>query len=370
MTDAPPAPVPLSGHGVAGAVAATPSQRLAALLEAAPDRRAAVLGSGRPLAVATADLVTYPLATRHHLGNLWLLAPPLVWVTLRMLVIQWDDDQGRCRTLLWNPVDHQLSRPRPGVRLPGMGLVPGASTVHGTVVGHLRALGLDPSDVDYVAFDHLQRRDLRRLLGTDRPAADIGAPDGPLPGWLPRARLVVHRTELDAARRPHPARRGHYLPRAFESLRQERVEVVDGDVLLGPGVALLAMPGLTSGQASLAIHTDQGLWVASANGIVVDCWQPASSRVHGLARLTAEDDHQVVLPAAAAELATWQHDAMLVERALADRHPRAPFPQCLPSTELADHPLNGRLRAAHRYGVLSHGRLRGGTVLPDRELAV
>lgn len=355
--------------GADAAAAPSPAARLRALLDAAPARRAAIVGSGRTVAVTSLDLVTFPVATATHLGSLGPLTPPLVWVTARMLLVQWTHPDGTPRTLLWNPIDHEHPRLRAGLGLTAVAALPAATVRHGRVPGHLRALGVDAADVDYVAFDHLQQRDLRRLLGTTGPAPDLGVHDEPVTGWLPRARLLVHRTEWEAACNPHPARADHYLATALAALPQQRIEAFDCDVLVGPGVALLALPGLTAGQVSLAVNTDQGLWIVSANGIAVDCWDPAASRVPALARHARDARDRVVLPAARAELATWQHDAMLLERAIADRNARAPFPQILPAAEVADHPFNWRLRAAYRYGAVTHGQPRGGRVVPATEEA-
>lgn len=341
--------------------------RLTAIREAAPALVETIAASGLPAAVATADLVTAPHATRSALGRATTATAPVLWLTRRMLVVQWDDADGAARTLLWCPTDHErLDRTPAAGRLVTAARRPGATlaTRHGSVPGHLRALGIDPVDVDYVAFDHLHGQDLRRLLGTTRPAPDVGAVDEPVEPWLPRAVLVTQRAEWDGLASPHPLQAPWYQPETFADLPADRLLAVDGDALLGPGVAVVATPGHSPGHHSLVLHTDQGLWVASANGVAADCWAPAVSRLPGVRRWAATWGHEVVLGSSTRGDGTAQYDGMVLEAALADTEPGGRFPQVLPSAELTAHRLAPRLVPTHPVEAITHGRVRGGEVAP------
>jgi hypothetical protein len=331
---------------------------LARVDEAATLIRERLTASGRPAGVATAPLLTHPFPTALGLGA----APrsPASWlsVTVRMLVVQWRDADDRMRTLLWEPWDHERSPALPDAYL-GRRRGPARTEVHGTVVGHLRALGLAPEDVDFVAFASLRGLDLRRLLGTTGPASDLGSPDRPVAPWLPRARLLVGGAEWEALEHLHPTQRPWYQLPTFAALPTDRVQPVDGDVLVGPGVALLATPGRTSGHVSLALHTDGGVWVCSSNGIAPEAWAPHVSRMPGVRAWAVSWGREVLPRADDAVASTVQYDSMVLERRVADTSPLAPLPQCLPTAELTAHRLSPGLAPTHAHRSITHGWVRG-----------
>ena len=109
-------------------------------------------------------------------------------ITNRMIVVRWRDEGGKTRTLLFEPTDLDLARNAPfyvkvAEKTPAM-VQRLVYKEHGTVETHLKALGLRPEDVDYLTFDHLHTQDVRRLVGTRGPAADL-SPDGPVPARFP-----------------------------------------------------------------------------------------------------------------------------------------------------------------------------------------
>lgn len=343
-----------------------PGAELAALREAAPELKRDVVASGEPAAVATCDLVTLPYPTRFGLWRAATSPAPFLWITNRMLVVQWDDPDGTARTLLWEPSDHErgdrtpyFARLRARTPLPERVL----ATRHGTVLGHLRALGIDPAEVDYLAFDHLHTQDVRRLVGTTRPAPDLDAPHDPVAPWFPNARLVTQAREWEALRHLHPLQAPWYQPETYLDLPVERLLHVDGDVHLGPGVAIVATPGHTAGNQTLVLNTASGVWTSSENGIAAECWHPAASRIPGVRRWAREWGQEAVLNANTIEFAAWQYDSMVVEALLADRTEDGVFPQCFPSSELTAHTLSPLTAPTHHHGSITHGRVRGGAVL-------
>ncbi len=335
---------------------------LVALLDAAPQLRRDIVDSGSPLGVARRDLATWSYPTSFAFGGAVRTPMPSVRLLSRMLVVQWADPQGVTRTLLWEPADHERAgfTPYYARRRAGLGRSgPARTVVHGTVPGHLRALGIDPGDVDYLAFAHLQTQDVRRLLGTTAPAPDLADHDTPLEGWFPNATLLVARQEWEALARLHPLQAPWYQPRTFTSLPGDRVGLLDGDRLLGPGVALIATPGRTGGHTSLVLATEAGVWVCSGNGVAADAWAPRASRLPGLRAWSLSWGQEVAPVTDGSEFAAWQYDAMMLEGALADPVPSAPFPQCLPTAELAAGRRSPGLGAAHRQPGPSHGRIHG-----------
>ncbi len=347
-----------------------PGIALAALKEAVPDFRARIIESGRPTGVTTCDLITLPYPTRFGLWRAAISPAPFLWITNRMLVVQWVDPDGTPRTLLWEASDHERGEYTPYfARLRARSPLPDwvLTSVHGTVLGHLRVLGIDPADVDYLAFDHLHTQDVRRLVGTTRPAPDLGSPSSPVEPWFPNATLITQVREWEAIRHLHPLQAPWYQPETYLDLPHDRLLVVDGDVLLGPGVALMESPGHTAGNMSLVLHTDRGLWTSSENGVAAECWAPETSRIPGVRRWSAEWGQKVILNANTIEFAAWQYDSMIVESMVADPAEGGPFPQCFPSSELTPNRLAPGVGPTFRHHRIEHGDVHGGRVV--RELS-
>jgi hypothetical protein len=342
-----------------------PGAELGAIREAAPEVRRVLQESGTPEAVTTCDLITLPYPTRFGLFRAGRSPAPFLWFTNRMLVIQWTDPDGTPRTLLWEPSDHERGEFTPyyaGLteRMP----IPHGlskrllSRTHGTVLGHLRALGIDPADVDYLAFDHLHTQDVRRHLGTRRPAPDLGSPDEPLGGWFPNAKLITQVHEWETIRNIHPLQAPWYQPETYDDLRPESLLFIDGDVLVGPGVGFLFTPGHTAGNMSLVLHTDEGIWVSSENGIAAESWMPGASRIPGVCGWAREWGHEVILNANTLEFTAWQYDSMVAERLVADPTPDGDFRQTFPSSELTGHPFSPLTKPTYVHGAIRHGSVR------------
>lgn len=325
-----------------------PGARHAALRDAAPELAAEVAASGQPTGIFTADLAMSVHRTEDVLSGVARSPAPTVRLAHRMLVVQWDAG-GRTRTLLWCPDD-------------AASIGPGTRRL-GSVAGHLRALGVDPAHVDLVVVPDLRHRDLRPLLGTTGPAPDLGAHDGPVPGLLPHAQLLVASREWSTAASPHPLELHSYRMAALRQLPGDRVVTTDDDLLLGPGVALVHTPGRTPGTVSLVLQAVGGPWVASANAVAAECWTPRASRIAGLRHRAVEDLREVVGHRAPASDVAAHHDAMVVERRLAAPSDDAPFPRCFPVAELLAHRLSPGVRPSHVHGRVSHGLVRGDLVV-------
>ena len=93
---------------------------------------------------------------------------------------------------------------------------------------------------------------------------------------------VEFNAELAAFTHPHPLQRYWYVAGGIEGIPADRIVVLDGDYLIGPGLAVVRTPGHTHGNHSPAFVTDRGVWTVSENGISVDAYAPESSRIPGL----------------------------------------------------------------------------------------
>jgi hypothetical protein len=344
-------------------------ERLERIRRAAPRLRERVLESGRVVSVRTFDLARLPYPTAFAFAGAAASPVPYVVLTHRCNVVQFATEEG-VKTLLFNPTDVPRSARTPffadllarlgaGVsrRLLAMLKLPSA-------VAHIVSLGLRPEDVDYLAFDHLHTQDVRGHLGTRADPHPPGSAPGKLGGEalqavFPRARLLVSRAELEVFRALHPLQRPWYIADGVRRVPPARIVACEGDLLLGRGVALVRTPGHTAGNWSLVVHTDNGVWAVSENGVACDSYAPAASRIPGLRAYAEREGVEAVLNANTLEGRNEQYTSMLLEKALVDRRRDAPdFYQHLASSELTPTPLTPGLAPTHRSSGVESGEIR------------
>ena len=126
-------------------------------------------------------------------------------------------------------------------------------------------VGLRPEDVDFLTFDHLHVQDPRMILGSSEVIAGEPTPRTALFG---DAQLLVHRRELATLEDLHPMQWAWYVSGGLDGVHRDRFAVFDGDIELGPGIALLWTPGHTDGNHSLVINTPDGVWVSSELSLI------------------------------------------------------------------------------------------------------
>ena len=306
-----------------------PGERLKAVRAAAVSVREALLAGGTAEAVATCPLVTVPYPTEYAFSGAALSPAPYIQMTNRMVVVQFRDWEGQRRTLLFNPSDTERGQKTPfyamliqryGEFLSHKLL----SQVHGSVLSHLAALGLSVGDVDYLSYDHLHIQDVRGWLGAEG-----------IPGVFPRAKLLVDRREWAGARDLHPMQYVWYAPDGTRGVDDRRVVLLDRDAWLGPGVALLRTPGHTLGNRSLAVVTDEGLFVSSENGVSSESYVPLQSAIPGVRAWAEKMGHEVVLNANTREHSLDQYTSMVLEKVVAGPSKVDPtYPNVFPSSGL------------------------------------
>ncbi|WP_157561329.1 hypothetical protein [Mycobacterium sp. E802] len=309
---------------------------------AGTDFRREFAASGRAARVSTHDLVTLPYPTRFGLWRAAVTPAPFLLITNRLVIVQWDDADGRRRTLLWEPSDVELDANTPYFAA----LDRSSPTVvrnrmvreYATVAERLAEAGIVPADVDYIGFDHLHTQDVRRLIGTVKPQADISP--SAIAALFPNAKLVVQREELEAMRDLHPLQRPWYQPETMVDLDPARIAPIDGDRLLGPGVAIVRTPGHATGNQTLVLNTETGIWAMSENVVATELLTPEHSRIPGVAGWSRRWGQELILNANTIEATATQYTSCVLEKTLVDRSQADErFLQFFPTSELTASPF-------------------------------
>jgi glyoxylase-like metal-dependent hydrolase (beta-lactamase superfamily II) len=324
--------------------------RLRAVRVAAERLRDRLASGPRVLAVRTLPIVMAPYPTRFAFWGAALSPAPYVVFTHRCLLVQFLQ-AGEAKTLLFNPTDVGGARATPffarlAERVPRKVQAVVAPEFE-PLTEQLARLGVRAEDVDYVAYDHMHVQDLRPILGTD---------DGRVAPRFPNAMLLVPRIEWEDWDDLHPLQRAWFVRDGKLGVPGSRVALTSGDLVLGDGVMLLRTPGHTSGNQTLFLNTDSGVWGVSENGTCADNWSPMDSRIPGLRSLCRKQDVDVVLNANTPERGADQYTSMILERTVADRVKRAPaFVQMFPSSEVTPSALSPGLKPTILHRAISHG---------------
>ena len=300
------------------------SERLRKLRRAALATREQLIDGGPVLACSTHKLVTFPYPTKYAFSGGGLSPAPFVMMTNRMQIIQFEHE-GRRKTLLFNPTDVDGGRAATfyadltatfGTFL-SKTVIP---TYFGTAEQHLARAGLTPADVDFLAFDHLHVQELRKWLG-----------ESP---YFPNAKLLVMKAEWEQVKDLHPMNAVWYVPHGCE-IPESRVVLLDGDVQLGKGLAILDTRGHTRGNMSLCVVTPDGPFVVSENGVSAESYAPLQSKIPGLKAYADQMGFEVVLNGNTREDSLDQYSSMIVEKIVAGPSKHDPtFPAFAASSEL------------------------------------
>lgn len=350
MTSVPPDLVRLPDLDSAWAIRGS-GARLDAVRRAGRKLRERILVGGTARCVRTIDLATFPYPSRYALQGVAGSPAPYVFMRNRMHLVQVQAG-GRVVSILVNPTDPQRSAAAPFfTRLEeryGRVASKLLSTFHSTIEQALAGWGVAPETIDYVTYDHLHVQDVRGLLA-------------PGPGghaYLPNARLLAQRAELDTLGTLHPLQVEWYIPDCLAGVPADRIVALDGDYAIGGGFAIVRTPGHTWGNHSLVVVTDRGAWTISENGVCVDAYAPGISEIRGVAKHARETGVEVILNANTREGSLDQYTSMVLEKELADAVPDRPeLPQHFSSSEMVPHVLAPGLKPTYTHGAITHGEI-------------
>jgi len=296
--------------------------------------------------------VKVPYPTRYGLRNAFSRERLVEFMHLvnRLFVVQFDTSDG-LKTMLVSPSDHERNGKTPFfARL--QEAAPAALEAliakrYTTVPKVVESLGLKPEDIDYITYDHLHTQDVRRWLGTeDEPAI------------FPNAKLLIMRRECECALDLNPYQADWYCPNGLAGIADEKIIKLDGDTMVGDGVALLHTPGHTEGNHSIVVHTDDGLWVTSENGISVDSYAPELSTAAGVAKYAKAIGTEVIINANTLEDSIDQYISMVQEKTVAGPSLRdGRYPNIFPSSEMTPFWAFPGTKPSFYVGEAKHGAL-------------
>jgi hypothetical protein len=320
----------------------------------------------RCVSVRTLPLSSALYPTKYAFRSAAISPVPLVSFTHRCLLVQFFQ-RGALKNLLFNPTDIVAARATPYFAhlIDKFGPVRGLEKLlvkrYPPLEEQLAELGLSNDDVDYIAFDHFHTQDLRGQLGTE---------DGEHPTRFPNATLLAPKCEWDDWDDLHPMQRTWFVADGRKGVKTKRVALTDGDLLLGDGVMLLRTPGHTSGNQTLFVSTETGVWGTSENGTCSDCWSPRDSKIPGVAATARREDLDVLINDNTPEGGADQHTSMILERTIVDRLPDRPaFCQMFPSTEITPSPLAPGLSPTVLHRGVTHGAVTKPARARDRAAA-
>ncbi len=343
-------------------------ERLDAIRVATKAYKERFIQQGQVRAVQSIDVAGAPYPVKYAFDNaVSVPSLPLITMINRMVVVQYDDWNGRPRTLLFEPTVPAGSAEAPFyARLNRLTkAVPGGRLAAKLVLKYynepdeaLRQAGLTAADIDFCTFDHLHVQDPRMILGSTDIIDGDHEPRRPLFG---DARMLVHRRELATLRNLHPMQWAWYVEDGLGGVDMDKFIEFDGDIELGPGVTLLWTPGHTDGNHSLVINTPDGVWVSSENGISLDNWQPELSKIPGVRAYHEHFGREVCPNANTLEDALDQYDSMIKEKIMADRcRNDSQWLQILPSTELAPWKRFWPVVPTYCHGGIAYGTIVSG----------
>lgn len=314
----------------------------------------------RVRAVKTVDIASagYPVSFAFHGAARSI--NPFINIMNRIVIVQFDDFEGNLRTLAWEPTvtEGPAEAPFYDQLLKRYGEFLSYklfATFHNTVEEAVAKCGLAMEDIDYVSFDHLHVQDLRFVMGTTAPVNGEAAPRKPL---FPNAKFLFQRKEVDTFDSIHPTQWAWYVADGMKDVIEDNLVLIDGDVEIGKGAAIVWTPGHTDGNHSLCINTPDGVWVTSENGVSADSWHPRQSKIPGIRKYAEFFNREVVMNANTLEDSIDQYDSMLKEKALADLNARDPrWSNVFPSSEMTDWRRQWPVIPTFSYGGIDYGQI-------------
>ena len=302
-------------------------------------------------------LIRAPYPAHYAFLNARQWQTPFVHILNRMFIVQVDTPVG-VKTLLLSPTWVEGSKETPFFArlrksfgpLQDLGsklMAPEYNKVENAVAD----AGLKPEDIDFISFDHMHTQDVRRWLGGE----------GFEQAYFPNARLLIMREEWDACRGLIAPQKEWYVSHGMNGVDPAKIIVLDQDVMVGEGLALIKTPGHTMGNHSFAVNTPDGVYVISENGVGPDSYAPQHSNIPGFREFHENTGMEVVLNGNTLEGGLEQYISMIVEKEIAGASLKHPlFPNLFNSSEFTHYWLFAGHRPTVNVGEKTFGSVVSG----------
>ena len=330
-----------------------PLARIDNVREAAKDFRRDLLKQSKVTYYRSFELVRVPYPTKFGYLNAFGSFSPFLHLCNRLFVIQFQTSEG-IKTLLASPSDWENQRETPFFKRLADSMGPFASVGEhlvikktSTVLDCLAEIGMDPSQVDYITYDHLHTQNVTRWLGAN----------GQKP-IFPNAKLLITREEWECTKSLIPWHNQWYCPGGISGVDESKIIFFENDIFLGEGLALMRTKGHTEGNHSIVASTEDGIYVTSENGVSLDAYAPNLSTIPGVAHFAKYTGAEVILNGNTQEYAVDQYISMIQEKEVAGPSKRFEgYPNIAPSSESNGYWLFPRTQPSRVLGNLQYGRL-------------
>jgi len=329
--------------------ACAPQERLAEVRRRAEKFREKMLREANVVYYRSINLIAAPYPVKYGLRDAAKVFTPYMNICNRLFIVQYQTPIG-IKTLLFSPSDVENNGQTPFFyNLANTRLRPLLEKIlvpfRRTVEEALAMSGINPAQVDYISYDHLHTQDVRKWLGTKGRK-----------GYFANAKLLVMRQEWESAKALLPMQAMWYCPDGITDVDPQKVILLDTDVKLGEGIALIQSPGHTEGNHSLVAKTPDGLLVTSENGVCADSYAPLQSKISGVKEYARKYGVEVIMNANTLENSNDQYISMVMEKTIAGPAKRNPdFCNFVPSSELIPNIFFPGLKATFSVGELEFG---------------
>ena len=300
-----------------------PLNALDEIKKSTPRYREEFIQTGMPKAVHQFLCSVAPYPTKYGFHTHYTGLNPFLFFNNRATLVQFEVE-GETKNFLFNPYFPDLSLKAPfyaNLVEQKPFFVPESllGKKEESILDQLASVGLTPDDIDYVSYDHLHVQDMRPLMGVVNENGEVIQE-----GYFKNAKFIFHEKEWESVEFLHPINAQWYVQNGVKSVDKSKLLLYTGDLLLGPGIALIHTPGHTAGNHSLYLNTPEGTFTISENSVGPDGYNPENSKMADLRNAAANLGIEVILNANTLDFIFDQYNSCIKEKLLSGPAPKNP----------------------------------------------